>query len=118
MCHALFTGALDYPVTVTVKESLLLSKKVFLKWYSSSPSNTNWLRSFNPGWWWVPMWMKYKGTSPIKYRIMPVLIHFIFLDASLNFGVSVYLPLTISRIIYCYIKEIMLSLFISLVTFH
>ena len=74
--YALFTGALDYPVTVTVKESLLLSKKVFLKWYSSSPSNTNWLRSFNPGWWWVPMWMKYKGTSPIKYVIMAYFILF------------------------------------------
>jgi len=48
-------------VTVTVKESKLLSKKIILKWFDSKPAIPAFLRSFNLGWWWAPMWLKYKG---------------------------------------------------------
>ena len=54
-------GAVDYPVTINVKESFFFAKRVVLKWYDEAPSNSNWLRSFNPGKWWIPMWMKYRG---------------------------------------------------------
>jgi len=62
-------GGVDWPVTVDVEEGWLFSKKVVLKYFTSPPSNPNVLRSFNLGFPWLPMWMKYRGRSysPLGY---------------------------------------------------
>ena len=64
--NLIFKGSINYKVTVNVKESLFLSKKVLLKYYTSPPLND---RSYNPGWPSFPMVVKYRGRQ-VQMHIM------------------------------------------------